>query len=167
MTEHNDFSITCSPDNKDLIKTLERITKENNMNETKVKKMDIKEFRDKGFLQEANRLFFHPLGLALEVKNVNTDKECLGGIWDYRDDPEGMLFAKETMSSEEAIDKYQSVCSLKDSKTKARVATGECHANGVQFLGNKVTDMCPPPLPDPPKVEFYKESGIKPEKETG
>lgn len=28
--------------------------------------MDLGEFRDEGFLQEANRQFFHPLGLALE-----------------------------------------------------------------------------------------------------
>ena len=29
--------------------------------------MDIREFRDKGYLQEVNRQFFHPLGLALCV----------------------------------------------------------------------------------------------------
>ena len=37
------------------------------MNKT-IKHMDIKEFREQGFLQEANRLYFHPLGLALEVR---------------------------------------------------------------------------------------------------
>jgi hypothetical protein len=59
----------------------------------KVKRMDIKEFREKGYLQEANRLFFHPLGLALEVIiNEETGEEKLGGIWDFRDDPEGLYF---------------------------------------------------------------------------
>ena len=36
------------------------------------KKISIKEFREKGFLQEVNRIFFHPLGLALEV-NIDDD----------------------------------------------------------------------------------------------
>ena len=59
-----------------------------------VKRIDIKEFREKGFLQEVNRQFFHPLGMALEVIiNEETGEESLGGIWDYRDDPEGMFFS--------------------------------------------------------------------------
>lgn len=58
-----------------------------------IKRMSIKEFREVGFLQEVNRLFFHPLGLALEVI-VEGDTERLGGIWDYREDPEGVLFAQ-------------------------------------------------------------------------
>jgi len=29
--------------------------------------MDIKEFKERGYLQEVNRKFLHPLGLALEV----------------------------------------------------------------------------------------------------
>ena len=46
-----------------------------------VKRIDIKEFRAKGFLQEVNREFFHPLGLALEVIiNDETGEESLGGI---------------------------------------------------------------------------------------
>lgn len=58
-----------------------------------IRYMDIKEFRDVGFLQEANRLFFHPLGLALDV-NVDADGTWrLHGVQDYRDDPEGFLFA--------------------------------------------------------------------------
>lgn len=88
------------------------------------KRIDIAEFRELGFLQEANRVFFHPLGLALEV--VTEDEKCtrcggsgndddsdstndalcarckgdgtlhterLGGVWDYRDDPEGIAYA--------------------------------------------------------------------------
>lgn len=55
-------------------------------------RIDIKEFREKGYLQEANRRFFHPLGLALEVIVEEDGSERLGGVWDYRDDPEGMIF---------------------------------------------------------------------------
>ncbi len=79
-----------------------------------IKRMDITEFRDLGYLQEVNRLFFHPLGLALEVviercaecEGRGTDDEgpcpeCdgagkterLGGVWDSREDPEGFFFA--------------------------------------------------------------------------
>lgn len=57
-----------------------------------VRRIDIKEFREAGYLQEANRRFFHPLGLALEITVEADGTERLGGVWDYRDDPEGMLF---------------------------------------------------------------------------
>ena len=58
-----------------------------------IKRMDIKEFQNRGYLQEANRLFFHPLGLALEVIINDEDGSVrLGGIWDSRDDPEGIMF---------------------------------------------------------------------------
>ncbi len=52
--------------------------------------MDGAAFRDEGYLQEANRQFFHPLGLALELdQKTGTLK-----VWDYRDDPEGITFDK-------------------------------------------------------------------------
>jgi hypothetical protein len=59
---------------------------------SEVKRIDIADFREQGFLQEANRLFFHPLGLALEVTVEDDGIEHLSGIWDYRDDPEGILY---------------------------------------------------------------------------
>ena len=60
---------------------------------SKIKRMDIAEFRRLGYLQEVNRCFLHKLGLALEVViDDKTGEERLGGIWDYRDDPEGMAF---------------------------------------------------------------------------
>jgi len=58
----------------------------------RVKRMRISEFRSEGYLQEANRQFFHPLGLALEVVLNKDGTEKLGGVWDYRDDPEGLFF---------------------------------------------------------------------------
>ena len=45
-----------------------------------VKYIDIKEFVSNGFLQEANRQFFHPLGLALEVRVNGDGEEHLSGI---------------------------------------------------------------------------------------
>jgi hypothetical protein len=59
-----------------------------------IKRIDIKEFREVGFLQEVNRQFFHPLGLALEVKIHEDGTETIGGVWDYRDDPEGVIFGQ-------------------------------------------------------------------------
>lgn len=35
--------------------------------------------------------FFHPLGLALEVTVDDDGTEKPGGIWDYRDAPDGIL----------------------------------------------------------------------------
>ena len=58
----------------------------------KIKRIDITEFRKLGYLQEVNRQFFHPLGLALEIVINDDGSEKLGGIWDYRDDPEGILY---------------------------------------------------------------------------
>lgn len=63
--------------------------------ENKINRIDIKEFREMGLLVEVNRTFFHPLGLALEVIRDDQGEEVLGGIWDYRDDPEGILYNNE------------------------------------------------------------------------
>lgn len=80
----------------------------------KIKRMSIAEFREFGFLQEVNRQFFHPLGLALEVVVDDDGGEVLGGIWDYRDDPEGVKFA------EIDLDKLQRVTQLQIEKETAR-----------------------------------------------
>jgi hypothetical protein len=71
------------------------------MSDDGITRMSIKEFREMGLLAEVNRTFFHPLGLALEVTiDDETGEEKLGGIWDYRDDPEGILFSKEHFPTE-------------------------------------------------------------------
>jgi len=57
-----------------------------------MKKIEIKEFREKGYLQELNRRFLHPLGLALEIVIDEEGNEYLGGIWDYREDVEGIYY---------------------------------------------------------------------------
>ena len=66
-----------------------------------IKKIDIKEFREKGYLQELNRRFLHPLGLALEVDvDKLTGEESLGGIWDCREDKEGVYYGVSTSDKE-------------------------------------------------------------------
>ncbi len=85
----------------------------------KVKRIDVKEFRALGFLQEVNRKFFHPLGLALEtIVNEETLEESFGGVWYYRDDPEGMFFAQE-MIKQSSI---EYVKDLHDSKIAERIS---------------------------------------------
>lgn len=59
------------------------------------KRMGAAEFRKLGFLQEVNKLVLHPCGLALEViVNKETGATQFGEVWDFRDDPEGMVFAE-------------------------------------------------------------------------
>jgi hypothetical protein len=68
----------------------------------RIKRIDIKEFRERGYLQEVNRCFFHPLGLALEVAVAPDGTETLGGVWDYRDDPEGVRYADDVIDKDKA-----------------------------------------------------------------
>lgn len=59
-----------------------------------VRYIDLSEFRQRGYLQEVNRLFFHPLGMALELRQEDDGAPwTMRGVWDYRDDPEGIYFA--------------------------------------------------------------------------
>jgi hypothetical protein len=67
-----------------------------------INRIDIREFREAGYLQEVNRQFLHPLGLALEVVVDDDGTERLGGVWDYRDDPEGIYYAGDMPDAEKA-----------------------------------------------------------------
>jgi hypothetical protein len=88
---------------------------------TEVKRIDIKEFRELGYLFEANRQFFHPLGLALEINIDDKGNETLSGVWDYRDDPEGMLYDDKLMSSDAAKTKFEFVNTQFEEKAKYRL----------------------------------------------
>jgi hypothetical protein len=62
---------------------------------SEIKTITAREFYERGYLQEVNRQFLHPLGLALCVSIDCEDPEDKGeylSVWDYRDDPEGMEF---------------------------------------------------------------------------
>lgn len=56
------------------------------------KRMSAAEFRRLGYLQEVNRRFLHPLGLALVVVQEEDGTEHFEDVLDRRDDPEGMAF---------------------------------------------------------------------------
>ena len=82
-----------------------------------IKRIDIKEFRELGFIQEINRRLLHPCGLALEVIiDTETGDTSLGGVWDFRDDPEGMAFGPDVLT----VEKYKSVEDLCHSKGEVR-----------------------------------------------
>lgn len=63
--------------------------------------MDPQEFIDGGYLQELNRRFLHPLGLALEVQAADGN-EFITRVWDYRSDPDGMNFGGELPDPQKA-----------------------------------------------------------------
>jgi hypothetical protein len=84
--------------------------------------MTAREFQTEGYLHEVNRQLLHPLGLALEVyvpkkkltlrdrlrqtwrfwHRTKGDGGWVGGVWDYRDDPEGMVYGEGLLNSEKA-----------------------------------------------------------------
>lgn len=86
------------------------------MRTDEVEYIDIQKFREEGYLQELNRQFLHPLGLALEVVIEEDGTETLGGIWDYRNDPEGIGFAKGMIDAEKMIH----IAKLRESKREVR-----------------------------------------------
>jgi hypothetical protein len=100
----------------------------------RIKYMSVEEFREKGYLQEVNRCFLHPLGLALAVRQHEDGPETLEGIWDCRDDPEGLFFTTPIVLSEKATEKADHVEALRMSKLGARLSTGECDSQGRQQL---------------------------------
>ncbi len=65
-----------------------------------MKYMDLNEFVSSGLLQEVNRQFFHPLGLALEVMcEEDGTVTAITGIQDNRCYAEGMYFGEFTEDS--------------------------------------------------------------------
>ena len=123
--------------------------------------MAVRDFKAEGFLLEANRLFFHPHGLALEIRRVASEEgapvfsqaftaelyaelqqlaagaspalqeaiaqasrydvgDCyLSGIWDCRDDPEGVIMGG--LSDEEKA-KTEAVSAERERHREAREA---------------------------------------------
>jgi hypothetical protein len=65
-------------------------------------KISVKDFREKGYLQELNRRFLHPLGMALQVTVRDDGQEFISGIWDQRNDPEGIIFDESLIDVEKA-----------------------------------------------------------------
>lgn len=85
----------------------------------KVKKINIKEFRENGYLQEVNRRFLHPLGLAIEITVDADGEESMSGIWDYRNDKEGIYYDIKN-SDDERKSRFKKNKEFIDNELKAR-----------------------------------------------
>ncbi len=97
-----------------------------------MKKVRLKEFQARGYLQEANRLFFHPLGMALTFKKLekgNVEYLCIA---DYRKEPGGYMF--EDLSDNVAKRKSDYV-----NKKRALIAKERMKKHGfiIQPIGHK------------------------------
>ena len=87
-----------------------------------INKINVKEFRQNGYLQELNRRFLHPLGLAIEVVVDDNNEETLGGIWDYRNDPVGIIYDLKN-SDQERKDRFLKNEKFIDEEIKRRKKT--------------------------------------------
>lgn len=75
------------------------------MSDEPIKYIDLNEFHKLGFIQEINRLVLHPAGLALEISDASRDGNYdTLKVWDYREDPEGIIFDPQGMISQAKID---------------------------------------------------------------
>jgi hypothetical protein len=70
------------------------------MSEDIKSRMNISEFQELGYLQEVNRRFFHPLGLALQIIQEDDGAKRFGGVWDCRNEPDGIIFGFEYLDEE-------------------------------------------------------------------
>ena len=95
--------------------------------------LSIKEFRELGLLQEVNRKFFHPLGLALAVELNYDGTESLKEIIDSRDDPEGFIFGD--LTTERHVKYSENVQKMFKDKEQYRKNKFGFH---VQPIGTKI-----------------------------
>ena len=84
-----------------------------------IKELSVTEFREEGYLQELNRRFLHPLGLALEVAINEDGTERLGRIWDYREDPEGIFFHESVDLNDKAKNIYEKATERAEARAEA------------------------------------------------
>ena len=96
------------------------------------KTMSAKEFMDLGLLQEINRQFLHPRGLAMAV-TIDGDEVTYGPVYDYRDVPEGVEFARGDID----LDKVERVRMLFEERYEARVKLPEVDGDCIQKLDSE------------------------------
>jgi hypothetical protein len=99
-----------------------------------MKYMDIKEFVEKGYLHEVNRLVLHPCGLALEVAATDAsdgsgmlESYRLTGIQDHRDDPTGIFLTHVNR------EKVETVEAAMEAQRERRLANPHVDLSGIQL----------------------------------
>lgn len=100
------------------------------MSDEEIKRIDIADFRRLGYLQEINRRLLHPCGLALEITVEEDGTERFGGVWDYRDDPEGITYAGE-------LPEYSKAAEVDAEIERHRVAREALLGSVIQPVGDR------------------------------
>ncbi len=101
------------------------------MKRPELRSISINEFRALGYLQEVNRRFLHPLGLALSIEVDQDGDEKLSGIWDCREDEEGVFFGVDKLNKEERED-------LKEKEVFITKELEKREAKRVELFGNMI-----------------------------
>lgn len=81
-----------------------------------------KDFLNKGYVQEANRIFFHPLGLQLEI---HTNDEGIDEIkvLDRSIIPEGLIMSEEEINSDKVKENAKFFFFEINKRMELRIAT--------------------------------------------
>lgn len=100
-----------------------------------MKYLSLKEFRDLGYLQEANRQFFHPLGLALGFRiNEETEDIEFDRIWDSRDSEGGISYGIDDERAEKFI--LNALYVENERKKKEEFRKEPKYKNGIEIIPN-------------------------------
>jgi hypothetical protein len=99
-----------------------------------MKKISLKEFQNLGFVQEINRQFLHPRGLALSlIYDDENETYEFDGILDFRDEKDGTVFAD--LTTERHTEKAKTVQDALDKNTQERMKN---FGWVIQPIGSKV-----------------------------
>jgi hypothetical protein len=98
----------------------------------KQKYMKMSEFKEAGYLQEVNRTFFHPLGLALAVKVSKDGIVTLKGVQDHRDNPDGVTYAP--MDADGAVAKATFINGERNKRATQRALAWGTHEQPAEEL---------------------------------
>lgn len=84
-------------------------------------KMSIKEFVNEGYLMEANRIFFHPLGLALTVIKDDEDGSVKFADFIQESTAKSGIFFPEKSFTEDKLKKLRKIVHIKRLMAKRRI----------------------------------------------
>lgn len=97
--------------------------------------MDPDEFRELGYLQELNRTFLHPLGLALSIKIADGNIPQVQIL--KSDDPEGVAFSQDIIDDPDTRRKALHVLEEFEKRRDIRDSSNNfISVNGVQTIGD-------------------------------
>ncbi len=105
------------------------------------KKLEWRTLVDDGYLQEVNRGFFHPLGLALCVTVEDDKTTATLSVLDARDDPEGYVFSPEGGDLTEKAAKVRAIAAIRrPAREKALGYWQQPATNAAGFTEDQVAE---------------------------